>query len=262
MTTDLNPVPDATSALPLRLRTADIVMRLSSRVGLAEPELMGLSALVRPGDHVFDIGAAHGMYTIPLARLVGPTGGVHSFEPHPRQQKTLKRVRRAMGAHHVRVNAGAIGSEAGVFTMRLPVKFGLPIYGHAHLVPDLPVGAPTPPKMRQWQTPVYTVDEWCAQNGISSVSFMKVDVEGFEPAVIDGAVKTIESSRPSILLEVEDRHLAKYGRDANEFADELRRRWPDYQMYTWVKGAWAPTATVTLAARNYLFATDAAFARR
>ena len=262
MTTEIDPVPDATSALPLRLRTADAVMRLASRVGLAEPELMGLGALVRPGDHVFDIGAAHGMYTIPLARLVGPTGAVHSFEPHPRQQKTLRRVRRAVGAEHVQVNPGAIGSEAGVFTMRLPVKFGLPIYGHAHLVPDLAAGAPTPPNMRQWQTPVYTVDEWCAQNGISSVSFMKVDVEGFEPAVVDGAGATIEASRPSILLEVEDRHLAKYGREANQFADELRRRWTDYRMYTWVKGAWALTPTVTLATRNYLFATDAAFARR
>jgi len=262
VTTDLSPVPGAASSTPLRLRTADAVMRFSSRVGWAEPELMGLSTLVRPGDHVFDIGAAHGMYTIPLARLVGATGGVHAFEPHPRQQKTLRRVRRAVGAGQVQVNAGAIGSEQGVFTMRLPVKFGLPIYGHAHLVPDLPAGAPTPPNMRQWQTPVYTVDEWCTQNGISSVSFMKVDVEGFEPAVIDGAVKTIEASRPSILLEVEDRHLAKYGRDANQFADELRRRWPDYGMYTWVKGAWVATSTVTLAARNYLFATDAAFARR
>lgn len=236
-------------------------MRLSSRIGLAEPELLGLDQLVKVGDHVFDIGASHGMYTIPLASLVGPTGRVHAFEPHPRQQKTLQRWRRTTGSDQIQVNAGAIGAEPGVFTMRLPVKFGLPIYGHAHLVPDLPAGAPTPPKMRQWQTTVYTVDDWCKEHSIPSVSFMKVDVEGFEPSVIDGAAQTIEASRPSFLLEIEDRHLAKYGRDANVFADELRRRWPDYRMYTWVKGAWLATDTVTLAARNYLFATDAAFDR-
>ena len=46
----------------------------------------------------------------------------------------------------------------------------------------------------------------------------------------------------------------------------MRRRWPDYRMYTWAgqtgstPGAWIPTERVSLATRNYLFATDAALA--
>jgi hypothetical protein len=67
-------------------------------------------------------------------------------------------------------------------------------------------------------------------------------------------------------LEIEDRHLLRYGTDGNAFADELRRRWPEYGMYTWDSqpgrkgGAWQPTQFVSLATRNYLFATDAALA--
>lgn len=246
--------------VPARQRIAGAVMRAATRVGWAEPELRGLSALVRPGDTVLDIGASHGMYTAPFAGLVGPTGHVHSFEPHPRQQRTLKRLRRLIGASQVAVHDAAVGSEEGEFTMRLPVRFGLPIYGHAHIA-DGAADYPDSVKIRTWRTPVTTVDAWAEAYGPGRLSFIKIDVEGFEPTVISGGTKTIGALLPSMLLEIEDRHLSRYGRDANQFADELRATWPDYSMYTWNGDAWAPTDRVGLNTRNYLFATDAAFAR-
>jgi hypothetical protein len=142
--------------------------------------------------------------------------------------------------------------------MRLPVKYGFPIYGHAHIAEGAAAHS-TP--LRLWRTPVHTIDDWCQAKGIARVSFIKVDVEGFEPSVIAGATRTIDRDRPSLLLEIEDRHLARYGRSANEFADEIRERWPDYRMYTFVEESWVPTAKVELGIRNYLFATDAALAR-
>lgn len=258
MTTETEPSPQVLEPRPFIPRFANDVMRFATRINWAEPELRGLGAVVRPGDTVFDIGAAHGMYTVPLAHFVGPVGSVQSFEPHPRQQKQLRFLRTLLGARQVTVIPAAAGDTEGEFTMRLPVKYGFPIYGHAHIAEG---AAAHPTRLRVWSTPVETIDNWCEMNDIDRVSFIKVDVEGFEPAVIAGASATIDRDRPSLLLEIEDRHLARYGRSANEFADEIRTRWPEYRMYTFVEESWVPTAHVGLGIRNYLFATDAALAR-
>lgn len=236
------------------------ITRVAARINWAEAEVLGLRAVVRPGDHVFDVGAAYGMYTFPLAHIVGPTGSVHSFEPQSRQLRALKVIRRILRAHHVTVSRSAIGDDGGDHTMVLPYRFGVPIYGHTHVGEGTEHAlTPQATHTKRWTTPMHTVDSWCAVNGIADVSFIKADVEGFEPHVLLGAAETIERSRPSMLLEIEDRHLGRYGRDANEFADEIRASWPDYGMYTWSDGEWMRTERVAPQARNYLFATREAF---
>ena len=245
--------------LPLRPRIGNAIMRGASHINWAEPELRGLGAFVRPGDVVFDVGAAHGMYTVPLSHHVGPTGRVLSFDPHPRQQGQLRFLKGLLGAKQITVIPGAVGSEGGDdYVMRLPYKFGFPIYGHAHIARE-PIGDLVSTKaVKYYPTTVYTVDAWCEAAGIDRVSFIKVDVEGFEPSVVAGAVATIDRSRPTMLLEIEDRHLVRYDRSANQFADEIRTRWPDYRMYTWGGDGWVATETVSPDTRNYLFATDSA----
>ena len=70
------------SAQQLRVRAAHGLYRFATRLHWAEPELFGLGALVRPGDDVIDVGAALGMYTVPLAELVGAPGGCHRSNPN------------------------------------------------------------------------------------------------------------------------------------------------------------------------------------
>jgi FkbM family methyltransferase len=65
-------------------RSLDIGVHLLT-LGRWEPPYMALFArLVRPGDTVLDLGANHGVYALTAARLVGPAGHVHAFEPNPR----------------------------------------------------------------------------------------------------------------------------------------------------------------------------------
>jgi FkbM family methyltransferase len=249
-----------TRGVSSRLRFGHDVMLFASRIKWAEPELRGLGALVKQGDRVIDVGAAHGMYTIPLAHIVGSAGRVDSFDPHPRQQSTLRRWRRILGAPHVSVNPSAVGREEGQLTMRLPLFFGLPIYGRAHLTEGAaPLGARE--MVRHWLTPIAALDDWVEAERIGPVSFIKVDVEGFEPQVIEGAAKMISRDLPSLLLEIEDRHLARYGRDADGFVASIHERWPEYGLYTWRGGTWTRVPAVELGTRNYLFATDEALAR-
>jgi FkbM family methyltransferase len=242
----------------LRVRAAHGLYRLATRLHWAEPELVGLGAVVRAGDEVIDVGAALGMYTVPLADLVGRTGRVSSFEPQPRGIFTVRLLRALTGPHRGRVSRAIVGPHAGDATIVVPFLNGFPIFGHGHVA-----GRRDDDGGRQYRTsaPMITIDSWCAQHGIAPVSFIKVDVEGFEPAVIEGAVATIDRDRPTLLLEIEDRHLERYARTAADFVGEIHTRWPDYRMYTWVDGAWTPAAQIVPEVRNYLFATDAAFQR-
>ncbi|HEY4226627.1 MAG TPA: FkbM family methyltransferase [Pseudolysinimonas sp.] len=241
-----------------RVRAAHGLYRFATRLHWAEPELVGLGALIRPGDEVIDVGAALGMYTVPLADLVGRTGRVSSFEPQRRGIFTVRLLRVLTGPHRGQVSRVALGPRSGVSTIVVPYHNGFPIFGHGHVEDG--AGGETGRQHRS-RAPMTTIDSWCAERGITGVAFIKVDVEGFEPAVIEGARGTIDRDRPSLLLEIEDRHLVRYGRTATGFVDELHERWPDYRMYTWVDGTWTPASEVVPAVRNYLFATDAALAR-
>lgn len=238
-----------------RVRAAHGLYRVATRLHWAEPELLGLAALVHAGDEVIDVGAALGMYTVPLADLVGRTGRVSSFEPQRRGILTVRLLRALTGPHRGQVSRIALGPHEGSSTIVVPFHNGFPIFGHGHVEE----GADREPGRRhRSHSPMSTIDSWCEQQQIGRVSFIKVDVEGFEPSVIEGAVATIDRDRPSLLLEIEDRHLARYGRTSDGFVAEIHRRWPEYRMYIWVDGAWAPAAEIVPEVRNYLFATDIA----
>ncbi len=240
------------------MRAAHGLYRMATRLHWAEPELLGLGAVVHQGDEVIDVGAALGMYTVPLADLVGRTGRVSSFEPQRRGIFTVQLLRALTGPHPGRVSRIALGPHEGSSTIVVPFHKGFPIFGHGHVEEgaDDETG-----RRHRSRAPMTTIDTWCRQHGIGRVSFIKVDVEGFEPAVIEGAVATIDRDRPSLLLEIEDRHLARYGRTADGFVAGIRERWPDYGMYTWSEGSWRAATAIVPEVRNYLFATDAAFSR-
>ncbi|WP_219417754.1 FkbM family methyltransferase [Pseudonocardia nigra] len=233
------------------------VLRGAAALGLAEPELRGLAALVRPGDVCFDIGAAYGMYSHVLAALVGPRGVVHAVEPLPVPSRILRAGAGITGGP-IRVRTGAMGeAERAGRDLVLPVRFGLPIHGWAHLGGDA-VRTPIRGRSLRLRVPVWTVDALCAAEGIDRVRFLKIDVEGAEPAVLAGAAGTLERCRPTLQLEIEQRHLDRYGHRAGRFAADLRERY-GYGMFTWARGGWAPADRIDPARRNYLFATEDAW---
>ena len=237
-----------------RLAVAARSLRIAAALGLAEPELRGLHHLVGSGDVCFDIGAAYGMYTFPLAELVGPTGAVHSFEPQRRPRWVLAAVRTAVGASHVRLSDSGMGRAAGQLELVLPSRYGLPISGHAHLADGLAATGASRTHgaaARRIRVPVTTIDDVCAAHEIERVRFIKADVEGFEPEVLQGAARVLERDMPALLLEVEDRHLSRYGRTADDVSRMLRER--GYGMATWRDGGWRAAERVVLGTRNYLF---------
>jgi FkbM family methyltransferase len=96
-------------------KSLDIGVHLLT-LGRWEPPYMALFArLVRPGDTVLDLGANLGVYTLMAARLVGPAGRVHAFEPNPRLAHLVNLSIRINGfAPRAQVHRVAASDRTGV----------------------------------------------------------------------------------------------------------------------------------------------------
>jgi FkbM family methyltransferase len=151
--------------------------------GEYEPEVLEvLQRRAQPGDTMLDVGANLGAFTLPLARHVGPAGRVFAIEASPAVFPHLERNLRANQAANVRAIHAAAAERAGQVTFfDAPAhQFGMSGLGNlagstAHTV------AAT------------TLDELMAGAGVTRVTAMKVDVEGFEVLVFKGARRLLES---------------------------------------------------------------------
>jgi len=166
--------------------------------------------IVRPGDVCFDIGANDGWYTTLFARLVGPTGHVHAFEPAP---PTLAKLRGTCALNgllpRVTFNDFGLSDQDGTATLHLPAH-----RGGASLRPG-PEGSGA-----KFQCRLTTVDAYCEREGVEGIRLVKCDVEGAELAILRGATRVLDGPTPPMWLLELHRGTAK--RFGYEPADMLR----------------------------------------
>jgi FkbM family methyltransferase len=147
--------------------------------------------IVHPGDVAVDVGAAFGWYTTLLAELCGPTGMVHAFEPLPEAAALLRRNLLLNGSPtHVRVLTDAIGRAPGA-TQPLYTFDDLPL-GHASLA----AGGKRPATRRL--VTMTSLDAYLTLNEPRPIAFIKIDAEGGELGVLEGASTIVEAGQPPI----------------------------------------------------------------
>jgi FkbM family methyltransferase len=240
------------------LRSAAVVglLRLLARfTPWAEPELLGLHEVVKPGDSCIDIGAALGNYTVTLSRLVGPRGTVHSIEPLVFAHPALSWLLRPREGRNVVRHSVALGIEQGRDVMSVPVRHGMPVTGRSFLTAGsrgLGSNAEFTDHLEVFVR-TDTLDHFVDINGISRVDFVKADVEGAELRVVEGGKETIDRFKPAVLVEIEERHVARFGHRAHDVVDFLFDR--GYRMSTWHRGRWVAASIIDEHTRNYLFQT-------
>jgi FkbM family methyltransferase len=158
-----------------------------------------LRALVGQGDTVLDVGASFGIYTFELSRLVGQRGRVHAFEPDPLSIARLESLRHRL--RNVTVHPVALSDRSGSGTLNVPVVRGRRVGTLASLtVPSWHDGL----EHIAVAVDLRPLDALLPADG-PPVSFVKVDVEGHELAVLRGAAATLRSL-PAMLVEIEQRH--------------------------------------------------------
>ncbi len=180
-------------------------------------EMRFVARFLQRGMTVLDIGAHQGLYTLLASKCVGNGGRVLAFEPSPRERKQLFLHLRVNRCANVKVLPFALGNETS------EAEFFL-VDGN-----ETGCNSLRPPAVNQPTHKIHVgvrrLDEVVRQEGVESVDFIKLDVEGGELAVLRGATGLLEGRpRPVILAEVQDIRTQPWGYQAKEIIQLLRAK--------------------------------------
>jgi FkbM family methyltransferase len=172
-------------------------------VGTYEEEVIAfLKRAMRPDSVVFDIGANIGMFALAVARIA-PNASIHCFEPSPIPRRCLQlSIELNDLSSRVWVNPSAVGADEGEKYFCLHAKGesafdGLHDTGRADAVQTIRV-------------PVTTIDAYVTKAGLARLDLMKIDTEGAEIFVLQGARQTLHAFRPVIIFEANRLNFESY----------------------------------------------------
>lgn len=158
---------------------------------------------INDGDVVIDAGAYIGDHTLAYAKKVGKHGAVYAFEANHQAFECLSRNMRYYGLNHVKCFLTPLGSGKEV----VDVAMFQGNYGMSYL--------------KGGSIPTKTLDSMMNVFIEQPVDFIKMDCEGFEPNILDGAINLIKHSRPKMLIEVNRGALARYGYTPESIMDRV-----------------------------------------
>lgn len=180
-------------------------VHIGQRIALGKYEPY-LSKLIMSGvgkrDVVVDVGANIGYYSL----LLGSKAlKVYAFEPEKRNFEILKKNIKESGLKNVKAIQKAVGREKGKGSLKLSKSN----YGD-HAIAD-----------KGERIEVVALDDVISEN--ERVSFIKIDVQGWEPEVFLGAERIIERDGPRIVFEYWSKGLSRAGQDEEKMFDFLKK---------------------------------------
>jgi FkbM family methyltransferase len=168
-----------------------------------------ISAMVGPGDVIYDVGAHLGSLALGAARLVGASGRVVAFDGDP---QNIARLRENSLRNHLESCVQAVHAavwshpaEGGISFRRGSIEMShggveadghRPVLGNGQLI----------------CVPVTTLDDFVA-GGEPPPQLIKIDVEGGEYEVLRGAANLFLNQRPFVIVEVHHQAAAEKIRD-------------------------------------------------
>jgi FkbM family methyltransferase len=171
------------------LDRADASVSIQAMQGEYEPHVMStLDRLLGVGDVFVDVGANVGFHTFRASARVGDGGRVVAVEANPENARLIAHTIESNSITNVELVPLALAGGRG------HVSFGTHVGSNGGFLPD---GASTTGSGRGTLVATMALDEL----DLDRVSVVKIDVEGAEGIVIDGATRTIEQQRPTFVME-------------------------------------------------------------
>jgi FkbM family methyltransferase len=173
-----------------------------------EPETTVLPRLAPLGGTCIDVGGNFGQFSSYLSRTVGATGRVFMFEPLQYNREIARRVLHRLGCDNVAIlpfAAGGARASTSVVVDALNTA-------EAH-VADRGGEA----------VEMVDLDTWAHSAGVDDLDIVKIDVEGYELPVLEGARRLLTTFRPVIICEISGVSAERYGIDPQRVFDFLSR---------------------------------------
>jgi len=137
-------------------------------------------SLIKDDWTVFDCGAKTGFFTLLFSEIC-ENGIVHAFEPTSTYDMLVNNVNH-YGITNTILNKLALGETSGEIEYEIFRIWGQP---SERMVYDF-----------------ITIDDYCKKNNIEKLDFIKIDVDSYDFDLLKGAVKTLESLKPTITIEL------------------------------------------------------------
>ncbi|MCW2544555.1 MAG: hypothetical protein JWM40_2107 [Frankiales bacterium] len=195
-------------------RTFDLADLLQAQWFCGVPVGLSVEALslLRLGDWVVDIGANVGIVTGQMCRAVGPSGHVTAVEPVPANVARLQALKQQNGLTQLDIQVLAAGARAETGTLKLPPEGNS---GWASFSASWLDSGTLDVAVRPLDE---LIPELAGDTG-RRVALMKIDVEGYEFEVLEGAGAVLAEHRPALVLELNDPLLRDRGRSSAELLD-------------------------------------------
>jgi FkbM family methyltransferase len=187
----------------MRVNTGEVTGRMLATSGLWEPHVTAVfRERLQPGDVCLDIGANVGYFTLLAARIVGPSGRVHAFEPEPTNTEQLVEHVRSNNLGNVSVHRVAVGVEGGKAALHQPRPASNPrawtLVGRPDERTEREGGAVPPTTVR-----IAPLTECVSTSDRSRIRLVKIDVDGAEVEVLAALSDLVGEGRcPDVVVEL------------------------------------------------------------
>ena len=175
------------------------------------PEYLVMKALLTEGSTFVDVGANFGTFSLLASRLVGKKGRVIAIEPQLRLVQFIKESIGLSGVTNCLVKQSAVSRDKGEEEFLIPVEDS----GRAGFFESFS-GQVEHAKIR---VPVDTLGSLVGE--VRGNVIVKIDVEGSEMRVLDGANEFIRAHCPAIMIEINPASAAAAGVSPIEIVGRL-----------------------------------------
>jgi FkbM family methyltransferase len=182
--------------------------------GAYEPHVRRcFAALLRPGDTFVDVGAHIGFFSMIASSLVGPSGKVYAFEANSTLFQTLRS--NAEQFPWMVASLRAVCDKSGSVAFSNPQQAGESGWGKLASVRS---------EGHIESVEAVSLDEWHENLRFPPIRLIKIDAEGSEPFILEGARRVIANSRPYLIVELNDELLREVGRTRKSVTGSLREQ--------------------------------------
>lgn len=185
--------------------------------------------LIDTGEIAIDVGASIGYMTSIMAKRVGASGKVWCFEPNPEVYQELSeniKTWQDLGWNQIYAQNLALSNQAGIGVLSIPQRNR----EEAALISPTEISSHNQVDLKTYTVSLATLDELV--NTSTSIGVIKIDVEGHELEVLQGASKLISKQKIRDII-FEDHH--GYPSPVSQFLENH-----NYTVFRIWKGFWKP----------------------
>ena len=189
-----------------------------------------LEKLIKPGLTILDVGVNSGYFTLLAAKLMQDQGQILVFEPAPENYQRVKKTLAYNRYQSISLWPLALFNRNGQLSLFKGVESGC----HS-LIKDSGLGS--------WPVITKKLDDFIFEQNIKKVDLIKIDVEGAEIEVLEGARKLLNEQHPQLIIDLHQIDRKKFYQLLTDFG---------YQIFSYTLKNINPLTEAEFLNKNYL----------